>query len=311
MKYKKRRFVPGEGMHVYQRSVYGQMIFYDLEDFLVYYMIFSVYARMYGVKIMEMCMMPNHTHTLLVSDEIEKISSFMRHYSSVFVREYNDDVGRRGPLFHKSFGSAPKKGAKSIRSTIVYIGNNPVEKGLSQTADGYRWNFLTYMKRKLAGHSIPHRALNGKLQRAFKYVSSACSRSRYLNYEQLRKLMRDLPKSDIEILTDHIIMTYFPFDVDALLSFYQSYEDMIHAMHSTSGNEYDIREEYTSDPDTVYRKMISVLKAKGIIGEGEQVRKITMLPTDEKYKIAHLLRCETDAHLNQIARFLHMPVLKL
>jgi hypothetical protein len=235
----------------------------------------------------------------------------MRHYSSVFVREYNDDVGRRGPLFHKSFGSAPKKGAKSIRSTIVYIGNNPVEKGLSQTADGYRWNFLTYMKRKLAGHSIPLRALNSKLQRAFKYVSSACSRSRYLNYEQLRKLMRDLPKSDREILTDHIIMTYFPFDVDALLSFYQSYDDMIHAMHSTSGKEYDIREMYTPEPDTAYRNMMSVLKKRGIVDSEGQARRITVLSVDEKYKIAHLLREETDAHINQICRFLHLPVLKL
>jgi hypothetical protein len=57
--------------------------------------------------------------------------------------------------------------------------------------------------------------------------------------------------------------------------------------------------------------MISVLRAKGIIGEDEQIRKITMLPLDEKYKIAHLLREETDAHINQICRFLHLPVLKL
>jgi hypothetical protein len=248
---------------------------------------------------------------LLVSDDTESMSAFVRHYTSVFVREYNDDVGRRGPLFHKSFGSAPKKGAKSMRSTIVYIGNNPVEQGLSQAADGYRWNFLAYIKRKLSGQRVPLRSLGRRLQRAFKYVNSAHEGSRYLTYEQLRRLMQDLTTEEKEKLTDHIIMTYFPFDVDALLSFYQSYDDMIHAMHSTSGKEYDIKEMYTSEPDTVYRKMISVLRAKGIIGEGEQIRKITMLPLDEKYKIAHLLREETDAHINQICWFLHLPVLKL
>ena len=52
-------------MHVSQRSVYGQMIFYDLEDYLVFYMIFSVYARHYRVKVLELCIMPNHVHMIL------------------------------------------------------------------------------------------------------------------------------------------------------------------------------------------------------------------------------------------------------
>ena len=106
-------------------------------------------------------------------------------------------------------------------------------------------------------------------------------------------------------------MTYFPFDVDALLSFYPSYEDMINAMRSTSGKEYDIREMYTPEPDTAYRNMMSVLKKRGIVDSEGQARRVTVLSVDEKYKIAHLLREETDAHINQICRFLHLPVLKL
>ena len=110
-------------MHIYQREVKGYNIFYDLEDFLVFYMIFSTTARHYGVKVMMMCIMPNHVHSLLSSDSLKNISNFIMRYTSLFVREYNRDLGRKGQLFHKSFGSAPKKGGKSIRSTIVYIGN--------------------------------------------------------------------------------------------------------------------------------------------------------------------------------------------
>lgn len=311
MKYKKRRFIAGEGMHVYQRSVNGQMIFYDLEDFLVFYMIFSVYARLYKVRVLELCIMPNHTHLLLLSDELEKVSGFIRRYTSVFVREYNDDIGRKGALFHKSFGSAPKKGGKSIRSTIVYIGNNPVEKELTQTAEKYRWNFLMYIERKLRGYMVPLRTLNFRLLKAFKYVTKAHEGSRYLTYEQLRRLMQDMTAEEREMLTDHIIMTYFPFDMETLMSFYPSYEDMITAMHSTSGKEYDIKEMYTPEPDTAYRKMMTVLKKEGIVEQEGQVRRITVLPTDDKYKIAHLLRDETDAHINQICRFLHLPLRKV
>ena len=169
--YKKRKFIPGECMHIYQREVKGYNIFYDLEDFLVFYMIFSTTARHYGVKVMMMCIMPNHVHSLLSSDSLKNISNFIMRYTSLFVREYNRDLGRKGQLFHKSFGSAPKKGGKSIRSTIVYIGNNPVEKALSSVAEGYKWNFLSYIKRKIDGVRMPVRYVSERLRYVFKVVS--------------------------------------------------------------------------------------------------------------------------------------------
>ena len=144
MKYKKRRFVPGECMHVYQRAVKGFNIFYDQEDYLVFYTIFATVARQYNVTVMELCIMIDHIHILLSSMSLDVISRFVMHYTSMFVREYNSDVGRKGPLFHKSFGSAPKRGSKSIRSTIVYIGNNPVEKNLCTSPELYFWNFLEF-----------------------------------------------------------------------------------------------------------------------------------------------------------------------
>ena len=133
--YKKRKFIPGECMHIYQREMKGYNIFYDIEDFLVFYMIFSSTARQYGIKVLLLCIMPNHVHILLSADNLKNISRFIMRYTSVFVKEYNNDLGRKGQLFHKSFGSAPKKGGKDIRSTIVYIGNNPVEKSLCSVAE--------------------------------------------------------------------------------------------------------------------------------------------------------------------------------
>ena len=39
MAYRKRKFAPGECMHIYQRTINGYNIFYDLEDFIVFYTI--------------------------------------------------------------------------------------------------------------------------------------------------------------------------------------------------------------------------------------------------------------------------------
>lgn len=307
MKYKKRRFISGECMHIYQRAVKGYIVFYDMEDYLIFYMIFSTFARLYKVRILEMCIMSNHVHILISADDLNEVSRFIMRYTSVFVREYNDAIGRKGPLFHKSFGSAPKKGGKSIRSTIVYIGNNPVEKELSVTAEDYRWTFLRYMKQE-GVVSKPLRKMSYRLQKACKHVDMIRARSTSLTYMQLRRIMRDMTLEEKSMLADHIIMAYFPFDVDALLSFYSSYEDMLTAMHSTSGKDYDIKETYLPEPDTIYHKMAEVLRNNGFCDDGDLLRVLTVAPYAEKFRVAQLLRVHTSANIQQIARFLHLDI---
>ena len=149
-KMRRRRFVAGECSHVYQRTVDGVVLFHDREDFLMFYMIVSVTAKKRGVRLLMMCLMIDHVHLLLETDTLEQMADFVRDYSSVFAKEYNDSIGRHGKLFVKSYGSAPKNGDKRTRSAIVYIGNNPVEKMLCHKAEEYRWNFLKYIEDKSA-----------------------------------------------------------------------------------------------------------------------------------------------------------------
>ena len=310
MKYKKRRFVPGECMHIYQRTVKGFNVFYDMEDYLVFYTIFAIVARQYNVTVMELCIMIDHIHLLLSSMSLDEISRFVMHYTSMFVREYNSDVGRKGQLFHKSFGSAPKRGSKSIRTTIVYIGNNPVEKNLCTSPEQYFWNFLEFFKDEDYCH-VPVRALNRKLKVLFKEVRDMKEKSAYLGYARLRRMFRKLDDAEREMLVRHIVREYFPFDREALLSYYDSYEDMIHAMRSTSGSEYDIKEKYSPESGAVYDDMIRVLRENlGQNTQTVQVRKVTMLPIDEKVVIAQMLKRHTTATPRQLEKFLNMEVRK-
>ena len=310
MKYKKRRFVPGECMHIYQRAVKGFNIFYDLEDYLVFYTIFATVARQYNVTVLELCIMIDHIHVLLSSMSLDEVSRFVMHYTSMFVREYNSEVGRKGPLFHKSFGSAPKRGSKSIRTTIVYIGNNPVEKTLCTSPEQYIWNFLEFFKDEDYGH-VPVRSLSGKLKKLFKEVRDLKEKSAYLGYARLRRMFRKLDDTESEMLIRHIVREYFPFDREALLSYYDSYDDMIHAMRSTSGSEYDIKEKYSPESGTVYGDMIGVVRR--YLEQNHQTvqtRKVTMLPQDEKFRIAQMLKRHTAATPRQLEKFLNMEIRK-
>lgn len=288
-------------MHIYQRTIEGHLIFYDLEDFLVFYTIFSIVSRYYNITILELCLMVDHIHILISSTSMRQISLFIQHYTSLFVREYNHGIHRTGSFFKKSFGSAPKKNGKKIRSTIVYIGNNPVEKGLCKNAEDYKWNFLSYMKK--GADNI--KRVSRKLERRLKEIKQSKERLNYLNYIQLRRMLKGLSSSERETLTDFIIRIYFPFDSHALLSYYDSYEDMLIAMKSSSGNEYDIRETYNPGSDTIYRDMISEIHKEF---PDMPVRKITVLPDENKIQIGQMLMKRTGASAFQIGKFLHLNI---
>ena len=304
MRYRKRRFVSGECMHVYQRTIGGANIFYDHEDYIVFYTIFSIVSRLYRISVMELCLMIDHVHMLLSSEVLSEISRFVQHYTSLFVREYNIGVGRKGSLFHKSFGSAPKKGGKKIRSAIVYVGNNPVEKGLCRRAVEYRWNFLAYMVADNPFSSIRSLSMcSQRLRCAIREVTGCLGQGEYLSYARVRRMFGKLKADEKDILTDYIIKIYFPFDKESLLSLYDSYEDMINAMDSTSGSEYDLKEKFFNGTDMVYKDMLDMVREKV-----KPIRRVTILPDEEKFEFARHLQSKTMGTSLQISKFLHMDI---
>ena len=306
-KYKKRKFIPGECLHIYQRTIGGVNVFYDREDFLVFFTVFSVISKLYSVTVLELCIMIDHVHILLSSQSMTEVSAFIRHYTSLFVHLYNQDLGRKGPLFHKSFGSAPKKGSKKIRSAIVYIGNNPVEKNLCTDAPSYRWNFLAYSQSDFPySQHIQSCKCPPRIRTILKEVRDTCAKNSYLSYAQLRRMFDKLSVQESEYVTDYIIKTFYPFDSETLLSFYASYEDMINAMRSTAGSDHDIKEKYYVGSDGIYRDMLKVVRDEMHL---QPARKVIVLNKDLKFDLALLLQRKTSATTMQISKFLHMKIL--
>ena len=306
---RRRRFVDGECNHIYQRTLNGFNIFYDLEDYLVFYMILSTSARKFRVRILELCLMVDHIHILLESDSCQEMSGFVRYYSSVFVREYNDSIGRNGQMMYKSFGSAPKKGDKKTRSAIVYIGNNPVEKKMCSSAEEYRWNFIAYLDNDNPfSQDIPPRSRRRILRKAMKEAAADASANRYMNFSKLRWYMSRLNQEEKELLTDLIISLYMPVDKEALLDYYSDLPQMVSAMNASTGSDYDIREKVTPHSDLVYNRMIEVVRAETGL---DMVRKVVVLPEERKMELVAILqKAIPSAQLYQICKFLHLKTEK-
>lgn len=301
---KRRKFYNGSINHIYQKSADGNNLFYDYEDFLVFYTILSVCARSSDIKPLMLCIMYNHFHLMICTMTIQELSEFMDRVTSWYVMEFNYSIGRKGKLLKKNFGSAPKWNEKSVRTTINYIGNNPVEKHLCEAAEDYRWNFIAFIHSTHPFSESIHRDKASKaMRRALTEIDSAVELNIPLKHAQLRRIFRKLSDTEKEQIVDYIIYKYLPFDKEGLLKYYESYETMLTAMHSNSGNEYDIREEWYPESDTAYIEMTEYIRSKW---PEKPVRSVIMISPEEKTKLANELKNNTSGSRRQIARFLHM-----
>jgi REP element-mobilizing transposase RayT len=305
---KKRKVVRGVVNHCYQRTEDRGLIFYTLNSHLLYFTIYCVTAVKYNVRVLKLVLMPDHLHQAVIEDRRGDLSRFQKECQSRFARELNELFGRKGQFFEHPFGSAPKYDDKKIRTTLIYLDNNPVERKLVEQAEDYRWNFLAYGnsdhpfsdKIVLSQASMP-------LRRALQQVKTLHAAGRFLPYALLQKLFRSLPDDrEREQLTDFIIVTYSVIDHAGAIRYFGSYQAELTAAHATSGSEYDLKEQFIGRSDDCYASMSSILQQTGCY-KGD-IHEIFRLSEAERYDLLTLLRRETFAPTRQIAAFLHLPV---
>lgn len=303
---RRRKFLEDEVHHIYQRTVGRFNIFYDIEDYLVYYTIFSIAVRQYEVCVVGLCLMIDHVHMLIKTEARVTMSEFVRQVTSMFAREQNNDVGRKGSLFQARFGSAPKRGMKLLRTAIAYLFNNPVEKRLCERAEEYRWNFLAYAVSEYPfSRPIDSKTASRKLMRAVKEVDLAESEGRHLRYGQMKRMLGSLDYSERMQLVDHIISIYNPIDYDESIGFYGTYENMVTAINSNTGSEYDLKEDRYRFSDMEYSYMADILRQEEGISD---LRKITGWDVDEKMRLFRMLRHRVTCSNLPIAKFLHLSI---
>lgn len=299
----RRKFSADGIMHIYQRTISGFNIFYCVEDFIVFYTIVAVYARKFKIVLLGLCQMIDHTHLLAACGSLKLMSRFVSAYTSKFVREFNQFTGRKGPLFKKAYGSAIKMDAKKIRSAIAYLFNNPVEKKLCTEAEEYPWSYILFYDPERKPMNITS-GISSNLRKSIKKVRSCCNNGNYIGYVFLGKLFEHLTNHEKKILTEYIIEQYFPFASNEVLSYYRSYGDMITAINSNTGSEYEIRENHYGKTDVPYRKIIACVKEMGI----KDVRSVLTMSTNMKIELAERLKEKTSASYTQIRKFLQIPI---
>lgn len=292
--------------HCYQRAENGMLLFYCVSDYLVYFTHYCIYARRYHIKVLSLSIMPDHVHDSVIVKDPRNLSLFKQKVNSDFTRTHNQVCHFSGRLFEKSYGIAPKIGGKAERTNLIYVGNNGVERNLCSRAEEYRWSFLAYaVCPNPFSDRLVIRESRWPMRCAVKEVKACFKSLKPLTYSQLQRLFTHLTDGEKAQLVDLIINLYNVIDYNEAISRFGGHENMLTAMHSTTGSEHDIKEEFTGYSDACYAKMARyVLQLPGV----KDVHDFLAWDDDRKWLLYQDMRGRFNATGKQVAKFLRMAV---
>lgn len=301
----KRRFVPNAVNHCYQKTANGEVLFYNVRDFLVFFTLFCVAAKRANVQVLSLVLMWDHIHHCSKTPDEEDLSGLVQDYTSHFASVHNPLCHKTGPLFLRPFGSAPKIGDKNVRTALIYLGNNGPVRKLAERAEQYRWSFLAYYKNPHPfSEPLKLSEASKAMRRAVSLVKDRHSKNQALHYQTLKWMFKPLSTEERYKLIDFIISTYNVIDYESAIAFFGSFDKMLEAMHITSGSEYDIQEEFVGWSDKVYEQMTQYLTGRGGLAD---IHDMFKLSEAERRKWIPILQEETSATERQVMKYLRLP----
>jgi hypothetical protein len=116
-------------------------------------------------------------------------------------------------------------------------------------------------------------------------------------------MMSKLSKRERDIFIDKVIVSYLPFDYEQLVSYYESYEDMLTAMDSNTGSEHDIKESNDKSSHIVFQEMIESLSMEMATID---LSRIISLPIVQKMALKQKLKTKHSVSDWQMNKFLHI-----
>jgi len=125
--------------HVMLRGINRQDIFNDEEDCIRFIEVLSECKKMSGFKLYAYCIMTNHVHLLIETDD-EPLSQIFKRIGSRDVYWYNTKYNRTGHLFQDRFKSEPVEKESYFMTVLRYIIQNPLKAGMEEKVGSYRWS---------------------------------------------------------------------------------------------------------------------------------------------------------------------------
>ena len=143
-----RKAVGGVVYHVLNRGNGKARLFHKPADYDAFLRVLAQAKEAVPVRVLGLCLMPNHWHLLLWPREDGDLSRFMLRVATTHVRRAFAHRGGRtgGHLYQGRFKSFPVQGDHHLLTVLRYIEANPLRCRLARTAAGWRWSSCSIRK---------------------------------------------------------------------------------------------------------------------------------------------------------------------
>ena len=288
--------------HLYMKGKNWWGIFYRIEDCIMYFTTFSVYAVRMGISFVAFSIMFNHTHATALDETKQRITLFQRQVGVSTAHAYNREYGRKGQLWHHSYGFSIKVAIKKILSNIAYVFNNCVAGKMNRSAIENRWTLLAYYNNSHPfSEPIIKEKCSRRMERALKLIDLSYDNGEPLKYAVQRRIFSGLNRTEKLQAIDYLICKYNFLDYESLISLYGSFEKAMIAIDSNAGAEYDLEDD-TGD-HSCYMKMLSITRQMfPDLGK----LNVEKLSDEQKNQLANAFKTNLVVKDANIRKFLHL-----
>jgi putative transposase len=135
-----RVVIPEVALHVTQRGINGQDVFFRPADYRNYLRYLRVFAARFSCTVHAYCLMTNHVHLLLTPRDKEGCGRLMKQLGQCYVQTTNRALGRKGTLWQGRYYSCLVPTAEYVLYCYRYVEQNPVRAGLVRRPEDYPWS---------------------------------------------------------------------------------------------------------------------------------------------------------------------------
>lgn len=142
-----RSYIQTTFFHVITQGINKSYIFEYAEDIKYYIKIMYELEKEQDIKLIAYCIMNNHSHMLIKTENIMELSKYMHRLNTKYAIYYNKKYSRVGYIFRDRYKSEGIYSEEHLYNCIKYIYDNPVKAGICQSAQEYPYsNYKNYNK---------------------------------------------------------------------------------------------------------------------------------------------------------------------
>ncbi|MBQ3415613.1 MAG: transposase [Clostridia bacterium] len=135
-----RKNLKANYFHIMVQGVNKEYIFNTDKYMRKYHELIFFNLKKCNVNLLAYCIMNNHAHLLIYTENIEQMSKFMKSVDTAFSMYYNQNQNRVGVVFRNRFESETIKDRKHLINCIAYIHNNPVKVAMVVHPSEYKYS---------------------------------------------------------------------------------------------------------------------------------------------------------------------------